>query len=625
MVCFLDADGSLDPRQLPAGRGRGRWPAGPIWCWAAAARPVAGPGRCTPGSATRPSPGGCAGWSGCRVHDLGPMRAARREALLGLDLTDRRFGYPLEMVLKAGRAGWRVSEVDVDYAPRAGGRSKVTGTVRGTAARGPRHGAGAGPMSACPAPAGASPRRRCRGGSRPGSVHRVRRSRRRAIAAAALADTLDAVVGRTPAARRTLVVERRLSRPRPAGTVVRAARRRAGRAAGQRVRRHRGPRTAEPAGRHGHPAAHPGPAGRWCRPGWTRPTRSSRRRATAAGGRWRCATRRHGRVLAGRTDVHIGHRCAAPRPRCAGWDCPLRRGPVLRDVDTAADARAVAALCPAVPVRRRRRPAPAVHVWTISAGAASVTAPLALYGAALRRAAGGSSAPLDLVRSSAARPGGRLDAAAWSATCARATAALLDRCRGATLDVGCGPGRLAAALRAPGSRALGVDISPEAVRQTRRRGARRRARVTSSRRCRARAAGAASCSPTATSASAATRNGCCAAAPTCSHRRGRGPGRGAAAGGAQLAGRGRAAPGRPDQRAVPVGRRRRARRGRPGPPVGPAGAAAVDGGGPVVRRPRRRATDPGSLRPPAAGAARRAAPGTVAPAGVHLPAPLARG
>ena len=37
--------------------------------------------------------------TGVRLHDLGPMRAARREALLGLDLTDRRFGYPLEMVL----------------------------------------------------------------------------------------------------------------------------------------------------------------------------------------------------------------------------------------------------------------------------------------------------------------------------------------------------------------------------------------------------------------------------------------------------------------------------------------------------------------------------------------------
>jgi hypothetical protein len=37
------------------------------------------------------------------------------------------------MVVKAARAGWRIREVDVDYAPRAeGGRSKVTGTVRGT-------------------------------------------------------------------------------------------------------------------------------------------------------------------------------------------------------------------------------------------------------------------------------------------------------------------------------------------------------------------------------------------------------------------------------------------------------------------------------------------------------------
>jgi hypothetical protein len=61
------------------------------------------------------------------------MRAANRAALLSLGLTDRRFGYPLEMVVKAARAGWRITEVDVPYAPRAeGGRSKVTGTVRGT-------------------------------------------------------------------------------------------------------------------------------------------------------------------------------------------------------------------------------------------------------------------------------------------------------------------------------------------------------------------------------------------------------------------------------------------------------------------------------------------------------------
>jgi hypothetical protein len=61
------------------------------------------------------------------------MRAALRQQLLALHLVDRRFGYPLEMVVKAARAGMRITEVDVDYAPRAGGRSKVTGTVRGTA------------------------------------------------------------------------------------------------------------------------------------------------------------------------------------------------------------------------------------------------------------------------------------------------------------------------------------------------------------------------------------------------------------------------------------------------------------------------------------------------------------
>src|SRR5439155_8036 len=48
---------------------------------------------------------------------------------------------------------------------------------------------------------------------------------------------------------------------------------------------------------------------------------------------------------------------------------------------------------------------------------------------------------------------------------------LLARCSGPTLDVGCGPGRLVAALAAAGLPTLGVDISAEAVRQARRRGA----------------------------------------------------------------------------------------------------------------------------------------------------------
>ena len=65
------------------------------------------------------------------VRDLGPMRAARREGLLGLDLQDRRSGYPLEMLLRANGEGWRIREIDAPYTPRVG-RSKVTGTLRGT-------------------------------------------------------------------------------------------------------------------------------------------------------------------------------------------------------------------------------------------------------------------------------------------------------------------------------------------------------------------------------------------------------------------------------------------------------------------------------------------------------------
>jgi glycosyltransferase involved in cell wall biosynthesis len=69
--------------------------------------------------------------TGARLRDLGPMRAARREQLLALGLADRRFGYPLEQVMKAAAAGWRIQEVGVPYHPRSG-RSKVTGTVGGT-------------------------------------------------------------------------------------------------------------------------------------------------------------------------------------------------------------------------------------------------------------------------------------------------------------------------------------------------------------------------------------------------------------------------------------------------------------------------------------------------------------
>lgn len=59
------------------------------------------------------------------------MRAARCEALLALGVEDRRFGWPLEMVLRAAAAGWTIRELPVAYHPREG-RSKVTGTFKGT-------------------------------------------------------------------------------------------------------------------------------------------------------------------------------------------------------------------------------------------------------------------------------------------------------------------------------------------------------------------------------------------------------------------------------------------------------------------------------------------------------------
>jgi glycosyltransferase involved in cell wall biosynthesis len=132
VVCFLDADGSCDPRQLPL-------VAGPVL--AGAADLVLGRRRPTSRQAwpvhARIANAVLAGRlrrrTGARLHDLGPMRAARRSALVDLDLQDRRFGYPLEMVTAAADAGWRIAEVDVAYAPRtAGSRSKVTGTAAGT-------------------------------------------------------------------------------------------------------------------------------------------------------------------------------------------------------------------------------------------------------------------------------------------------------------------------------------------------------------------------------------------------------------------------------------------------------------------------------------------------------------
>lgn len=71
---------------------------------------------------------------GVRVRDLAPVRVGRRDDLLDLNIADRGFGYPLELLVRAGRAGWRVRELPITYHPRvAGTNSKVTGSAWGTA------------------------------------------------------------------------------------------------------------------------------------------------------------------------------------------------------------------------------------------------------------------------------------------------------------------------------------------------------------------------------------------------------------------------------------------------------------------------------------------------------------
>jgi glycosyltransferase involved in cell wall biosynthesis len=130
VVCFMDCDGSLDAGELP----RVTTPLAE-----GDADLVLGARRVTHGGAwplhARAANRLLAYFvrrrAGMHVSDVGPMRAARRDALLGLGLADRRFGWPLEMVLRAAAAGWRIAEVPIAYAPRIG-RSKVTGTVRGT-------------------------------------------------------------------------------------------------------------------------------------------------------------------------------------------------------------------------------------------------------------------------------------------------------------------------------------------------------------------------------------------------------------------------------------------------------------------------------------------------------------
>ncbi len=131
LVCFMDADGSLDPVELPR-----------------VADPVAAGEADLVLGARIPEPGAWSrsarlanqmiAWELRRraalpLTDLGPMRAARTQRLRELGVRDRRFGWPLEMVLRAASSGWTITEVPVGYAARRGGVSKVSGNLVGAA------------------------------------------------------------------------------------------------------------------------------------------------------------------------------------------------------------------------------------------------------------------------------------------------------------------------------------------------------------------------------------------------------------------------------------------------------------------------------------------------------------
>ena len=66
------------------------------------------------------------------LTDIGPLRAIHRQTLLDLGVADRGFAWPLEMVVRAAAAGLRIGELPVAYLPRLGGRSKVSGSLRGS-------------------------------------------------------------------------------------------------------------------------------------------------------------------------------------------------------------------------------------------------------------------------------------------------------------------------------------------------------------------------------------------------------------------------------------------------------------------------------------------------------------
>jgi len=69
---------------------------------------------------------------GARIHDIGSFRGIRCSALEALQMREMTFGWPVEMVVKAARAGYRIIELPIHYRRRSHGQSKVAGTILGS-------------------------------------------------------------------------------------------------------------------------------------------------------------------------------------------------------------------------------------------------------------------------------------------------------------------------------------------------------------------------------------------------------------------------------------------------------------------------------------------------------------
>jgi glycosyltransferase involved in cell wall biosynthesis len=129
LAVFLDADGSQQPEEIPL-------VAAPVAAGHAdlvlGARALHGRHPVHAAAGTRWVARYVAWRWRIAITDFGPMRAIRVDLLRRLDLRDRAFGWPVEMVVKAAALRARIAEVPVSHGPRLAGHSKVSGTLLGT-------------------------------------------------------------------------------------------------------------------------------------------------------------------------------------------------------------------------------------------------------------------------------------------------------------------------------------------------------------------------------------------------------------------------------------------------------------------------------------------------------------